>query len=75
MVDTNKSLTSTSSTLAISTKVSIDGCETFVHHFETVAGSFCKIKPGSDTNVCGKRIFTAGNFKRYADKIRNKNKG
>ena len=25
--------------------------------------------------IIGKRNFTAGNFKRYADKIRNKNKG
>ena len=36
----NSSLTSTFSTLAICNNVSSPGCDVFVHHLETVAGSF-----------------------------------
>lgn len=40
LIDHNKSLVSTSRTFAISTNVSKFGCMVFVHHFETVPGSF-----------------------------------
>lgn len=36
----NKSRTSTSSTSATFVRVKRSGCEVFVHHFDTVAGSF-----------------------------------
>ena len=38
----NSSVNSTSNSFAISINVLIEGCDAFVHHFETVAGSFFK---------------------------------
>src|SRR5574344_1468191 len=50
-----RSLTSTSRTLAISSSVSRHGCAVFVHHFETVAGSF----PSASASHLLVRFFSA----------------
>ena len=54
-----RSLTSTSRTLAISSSVSSPGCAVFVHHFETVAGSF---PSASASHFVGSFLFSQYNL-------------